>query len=140
MAVFKFINEEYEYQSDMWRVIRYCREKACFIYSSNTLVYSNNIIYYQFLHYKRYYFKEEGDLLLHFVLSFDSRCWERWVSVQIAEQCAMHICGLFEGFQSVALLYFSYYNEEGKFCLGCHDEDSLYMNSPFYNNGFYKVK
>jgi len=173
MAVFKFINEVYYNKSDMWRLIEYCRKQACYVWSPNLPVYSTKIIYNQFLYYKKYYFKEEGDQLLHFVLSFDSSYWERWVSTDTAKNCAMHICYLFENFQSaafihpkkgqlhihflintvsfvtgnrfhinskilwdlmmeaavwlsqenIALLSVSYFDRDGKFRLGKHDED-----------------
>lgn len=142
------------------------------------------------MYYKKYYFKEEGDQFLHFVLSFDSGRWERWVSVQTAGQCAVHLCDLFDGHQTVAfvhpkkgqphvhflvntvsfetgkrfhinskiiwhlmkeaaewlsvehiaLMSVSYFDEAGRFRLGCHDEDSVYLDSPFYDMGFYKTK
>ena len=190
MAVFKFINERYDYKSDMWRLIEYCKKQACSVWSPNMLVYSTKVIYDQFLYYKKYYYKNEGDQLLHFVLSFDSGYWERWVSIQTAIQCAKHLCDLFEGFQSVAFLHpkkgqlhvhflintvsfvtgnrfhinskilwdlrkaaaewlsleniallsVSYFDKDGKFRLGKHDGDSLYLNSSLYDKGLYEIK
>ena len=183
MAFFKFVTEEYKSKSDMWNVIHYCQRQAKFVYSPNMLTYSLQIIYDQFGYYKKFYFKEEGNQLIHCVLSFDSSHWERWVLWQTVELCAMRICALFEGYQTVAfghpkkgqlhvhflintvsfatgkrfhinreefrdfmkeaafwlslehiaLLSVSYFNEEGKFQLGSHDEDSLYLDSPLNN-------
>ncbi len=190
MAIFKFINEKYESESDMQNLIQYCQKPAVCIYSPNMLTYSTQIIYDQFGYYKKFYFKEEGNQLIHCVLSFDSGYWERWASWQTAEWCAVRICDLFEGFQSVAFVHpkkgqihvhflintvsfvtgkrfhigreefwdfmkeaalwlsqehialfpVSYFNEKGKFCLGNHDEDSLYLDSPFYSKGLYKTQ
>lgn len=186
MAIFKFVNESYPDKADMRRLIDYCNKKAVFVHSNNMAVYSANIIYSQFLYCKKYFFKEEGCQLLHFVLSFDGY-WERWVSWQTAEECAVHLCDLFEGYQTaafvhpkkgqlhihflvntvsfltgnrfhlntntlteltkeaalwlylehIALLSVSYISETGALRFGRHDEDSLYLNKPGCNMGFY---
>lgn len=42
--------------------------------------------------------------------------------------------------EHIALMSVSYFDREGKFRPGCHDEESLYLDSPFCDMDFYKTK
>ncbi|MDD6064986.1 MAG: relaxase/mobilization nuclease domain-containing protein [Firmicutes bacterium] len=101
MALFKQINETYRTEKDLKNLIYYITLKANYWDTYGLPKFPQDVILAQFMYYKRYYYKTEGNQALHFCLSFDTAKYESWINAGKVRDIIHVVLWMFEGFQVV---------------------------------------
>ena len=102
MAIFKQVNEKYKTQEAAINLLNYIRRGAYGWGNYPGFIPGDGEIFWaQMNYYKNYFGKTGGNLLEHYVLSFDTFCYEKDVPLGIIKTCAYILAGLFIEFQPV---------------------------------------
>lgn len=180
MALFKVVDKTYDSPEDVTKLVDYIKKGTGYWDVGSMLIGDTNVICSQIFYIRKFYGKTEGNQMIHFVLSLDSKRYETEFGIPKLERIGTILCNLFSqyqsiygihtnsehlhlhfafntvsyidgtryhcsqfefdnfmhklayelGFEGIALLGKTYFDESGRMHYGNHCASMLYMNKP----------
>lgn len=101
MALFEYVNEQYRSEIDVINLIDYVQRNSYFFDTPFSFSNSPFCLWNQMKFYKKYYQKYAGNLVRHFVLSFDTSRYENHVTLNNIKSIGYFISELFCEYQPI---------------------------------------
>lgn len=107
MAIFKMIREKYVTETDLLNLLDYCDRQSCSTIADHLCCVNNmENIKNQFLYIQNCKGGNFNTRALHYVLSFDTRGWEQFMSLDKVNGCMMSFCFIyFKDHQHICFLH-----------------------------------
>lgn len=106
MAVFKQVDEKYMHETSAINLIHYVKKSTSYWGCPTMLPGKDEVLWAQMNYIKRYYGKTDGNLLEHYVLSFDTEGVERDMTESEIQRCANVLSIIFKDYQPIWAIHF----------------------------------